>query len=178
MPLFHSLYASFLYFVCLFSIVYMPLFHSFCPRCTSFDDSFMSLFSIWLPWDWWLTLEVLPLRGGGSARRPKRTRGEREERVGDQKTDSTQIDLNKTSSGNRRSTSNHSCKHSTVLQYPPRNPRCIRVQDVPGLVTLVKKKKDCSWVKSERQCHGWRRSDVTELRVCMPLFHSLNASFL
>jgi len=69
------------------------------------------------------TLEALPPCGGGSARRPKRTRGEREELVGDKKTDSTQINLNKTSSGNPRSTSNQSSKPCTVLQYPSRNAR-------------------------------------------------------
>ena len=42
------------------------------------------------------------------------------ERVGDKKTDNTQIDLKKTSSGNPRPTSNQSSNPCTVLQYPSR----------------------------------------------------------
>jgi len=60
-----------------------------------------------------LTLEALPLRGGGSVRCPKRTIGEQEDNIGDEKTHRTKINLKKRSWVNPRST-----KSYTLLQYP------------------------------------------------------------
>jgi len=59
------------------------------------------------------SLEALPLRGGGSVRCPKRTIGEQEDSIGDEKTHSAQINLKKRSWVNPRST-----KSYTLLQYP------------------------------------------------------------
>ena len=60
------------------------------------------------------------VRGGGSARRPKRTSGEQEESQRDTKTHNTQINRNKRSSVNPKSTSNQSSKPCTVAQYHKR----------------------------------------------------------
>ena len=70
--------------------------------------------------DWGLTLEALPLRGGGNAECPKKDkrrvrRGSREQKHAEHTNQSIWVNE---SSVNPKSTSNQSRKPCTVLQYP------------------------------------------------------------
>jgi len=69
--------------------------------------------------DWGLTLEALPLRGGGSAGRPKKDKRRVRRGSREQKKHITHKPIwTKKSSVNPKSTSNQSSKPCTVLKYP------------------------------------------------------------
>ena len=98
---------------------------------------------------------------------PKRTTGEREERVGDKKIDSTPINL-KTTSENLRSTSNQSRKPCTVLQHPSRKTFFEGITS-PKRITDQENRYNKRSQKDGREGRQYLRESFVFLRVSRPL---------